>query len=42
MAGKKNLGINPEQRHLKYTEASFAIHSKPTEKGRKKTEKPWY
>ncbi len=33
---KKNLGINPGQRHLKYAEADSAIHNEPAGKGRKK------
>jgi hypothetical protein len=33
---KKNLGINLEQHHLKYTEAGSAIHSEPAGKGREK------
>ncbi len=36
---KKHPGINPGQRHLKYTKAGFAIHSEPADKGRKKKKK---
>jgi hypothetical protein len=42
---KKNPGINPGQRHLKYTKADSAIHNEPARKGRekrKKIKKPWY
>ncbi len=37
--GKKNPGINPGQRHLKYIETGFTIYSEPTGKGQKKKEK---
>jgi hypothetical protein len=33
---KKTPGINLWQHHLKYTEAGFAIHNEPAEKGREK------